>query len=111
MAKTGYVKKSVTLWRSYENMDQIGESDPWKLLCAAIIFQAAADADAIALYGEDSFDLHRYAKGAMDRMTKQDMLRFINSDWLDALLSWQTDLSVDSVAENLYNRLMGVRNT
>lgn len=111
MAKTGYIKKSVTLWRSYENDDLQGESDPWKLLCSAIIFQAAADADAIRLYGEGSFDLHRYAKGAMDCMTKKDMVRFINSDWLDSLLSWQRDISVDSVAENLYNRLMGVRST
>ena len=97
------------LWRSFDFVEQSGMGNPYKLLCAAIIFQAAVDCEAIKKYGEGSFDLARYAKGAFQEMSIPNMMDFINGEWLEYLLSWCDNISVESVRENLINRL-GVNN-
>ena len=34
-----YEKKTASLWRSYDYVEQAGEGNPYKLLCAAIVFR------------------------------------------------------------------------
>ena len=93
------------LWRSYDFVEQSGIGDPYKLLCSAIVFQAAVDCEAIHRYGEGSFDLARYAKGAFQEMSIPNMLDFINGEWLEWLLSWTDCVSIEAVRENLIERL------
>ena len=100
-----YEKKTATLWRSYDYVEQAGEGDPYKLLCSAIVFQAACDCEAIKKYGEATYDLYRYAKGAVVEMSRQSMVDFIESEWLEHLLSWQSEISIEAVKENLLERL------
>lgn len=97
-----------SMWRSYDYMQQCGTGNPYKLLCSAIIFQAAVDCEAIKRYGEGTFMLARYAKGAFQEMSITNMLDFINSEWLEFLLSWTDCVKIDAVRENLIERL-GVR--
>ena len=102
-----YEKKTATLWRSYDYVEQDGRSNPYKLLCSAIIFQTAADCDAVHRYGDGTWDLSRYADGASKEMTTERLTDFIESDWLELLLSWQHDIKIEAVRENLYRRLTG----
>lgn len=102
---TTYEKKTATLWRSYDYVEQAGEGNPFKLLCSAIVFQAACDCEAIKKYGEATYDLYRYAKGAVVEMSRQSMVDFIKGEWLENLLSWQGEISIDAVRENLMERL------
>lgn len=102
--------KEGSLWRSYDYIENAGTTDPYKLLCSAIIFQAAQDCEAIRRCGEGTFSLERYAKGAMNEMTVQAMVNFINSDWLEFLLEWTDCVTIEGVRENLLERL-GVNET
>lgn len=94
-----------SMWRSYENMQQCGTGNPYKLLCSAIVFQAAVDCEAIKRYGEGTFALSRYAKDCNKEMTRKAMTNFINSDWLEFLLCWTDCVKLDAVRENLIERL------
>ena len=76
-------------------------SDPYRLLAAAIIAQAAEDADIIAENGDSVALRQKYGKYC----STGHIAQFINSDWLDNLLSWQTDITVASVCENIVRRL------
>lgn len=100
-----YEKKTAALWRSYDYVEQAGAGDPYKLLCAAIVFQAACDCEAIKKYGEATYDLYRYAKGAVVEMSRQSMVDFIEGEWLEQLMSWQGEVSIEAVKENLLERL------
>lgn len=102
-----YEKKTSTLWRSYDYLEQAGEGDPYKLLCSAIVFQAAVDCEAVNKYGEGTWDLYRYAKGAVIEMSKEQIKNFIEGDWLEYLLSWQSEIDIKAVRENLLRRLNG----
>ena len=93
------------LWRTYENMQQRGTGNPYKLLCSAILFQAAVDCEAIKRYGEGSFELSRYAKDCPKEMTIKAIAKFINSDWLDMLLCWQHQITPEGYCEELVRRL------
>lgn len=99
-----------SLWRSYDFIENAGTSNPYKLLCSAIVFQAAQDCEAIRRYGEDKYFLARYAKGSMTEMSVQAMINFINSDWLELLLEWTDCVTIEGVRENLLERL-GINET
>lgn len=107
---TKYEKKTDRLNRSYDFIDQLGCGDPYKLLSAAIVFQAAVDCDAIKKYGEGTYMLAHYAKGAFQEMSITNMLDFINGEWLDFLLSWQDNITTNGIKENLLERL-GINET
>lgn len=99
------IETTAGLWRSYDFVEQAGVGNPYKLLCSAIVFQAAVDCEAIRRYGEGSFDLARYAKGAFQEMSITNMLDFINGEWLEYLLSWTDCVSIEAIRENLLERL------
>ena len=101
--KSTYERKTDRLNRSFEN--QLMEiRDPYKALAAAIIFQAAVDCQNWTpelekpCYNSSNRNGLRY-------MRRGKLLEFINSDWLDMLLCWQTDITPISVCENLLSRL------
>lgn len=101
-----YVHKTNRLNRSYDNMFMAGadESNPWKLLASAIIFQAAADCQ----YWTPEIEKACYnssTRNGVKYMRKGMLLQFINSDWLDLLLSWQHDIKVEAVCEELIRRM------
>lgn len=104
MSKT-YVRKTDRLNRSFDCLHNAGSTgDPYKLLAAAIIFQAAVDCTAW------SPDLERpvWSNTNMNgiKFRRYSKLReFINSDWLDMLLSWQTEIKPEAVCEELVRRL------
>ena len=49
--------------------------------------------------------MYRYAKGAVVEMSRHSMVDFIKGEWLENLLSWQGEISIDAVRENLMERL------
>ena len=100
--------KTDSLCRSYDFVEQLGTGNPYKLLCAAIVFQCANDCEAVARYGENTPTLAKYAKGAYQEMSVTNILDFINGEWLEFLLSWQDNISVEAVKENLKGRLFNV---
>ena len=99
------LENSAGLWRSYEYENQLGVGNPYKLMCSAIIFQAAVDCEAIKKYGEGTPLLARYAKGAFQEMSIVNVVDFINSDWIEWLLSWTDSVTLEGVRENLLERL------
>lgn len=101
-----YESKSDSIWRSYDYVEQLGTGNPYHLLASAIVFQCAADCEAVKRYGEGSFLLQKYAKGAFQEMSVTSILDFINSEWLEFLLSWQDNISIEAVRENLKARLI-----
>ena len=105
-----YQSKTDRLNKSYDFFEQAGMGNPYKLLCSAIVFQAAVDCEAIRRYGEGSSDLARYAKGAFQEMSIPNMLDFINGEWLEYLLSWTDCVSIEAIRENLIERL-GINET
>ena len=95
--------RSAKLWRTYDSeLVQVG--DPYKLLASAIVFQAAVDCDMVARLGEDSFFFTTHT-GYLPWITKTNLEEFIHSDWLDLLLVWQGDISVNAVRQELERRL------
>ena len=93
--------------RSVNEARVAGEYHPLRMLCSAVIAQAAVDCDLIGMYGEEEI-LNSASKSAVSpkaEMTVAALERFICSDWLDFLLSWQDEFSADSVAEKLWKRL------
>lgn len=101
------VKRHGHVTRSIDSRLIAGEFHPLRLLCAAVIAQAANDCDMIAQYGEEHLrDVTSKSNIApATEMTAKSLEVFICSDWLDLLLSWQTELTPDAVAENLWKRL------
>lgn len=82
-------------------------SDPFRLLAAAIVAQAAEDADIIAENGDSVALRQKYGR----ECSTGYLTSFVNSEWLENLLSWQTDITVASVRENINMRLArGVQN-
>lgn len=88
--------------RSLDNLSNGAVSNPYKLLATAIIAQAAVDC---SLYDQDD-PKAEFKKSSDRRFLTFDALRsFINSDWIDALLSWQHDITAEAVCEELVRRL------
>lgn len=86
------------------NEDHVaGSCNPWALLCSAIIAQAAVDcsnwdpADPEAEWAS--------MKGSRRDLTQEALEDFINSDWLDWLLCWQSEITTLSVREELRSRM------
>ena len=100
-------KKRGHINRVIEASTLAGDFNPYRLLCSAILAQAATDCDMIAHYGEEGL---RKATSKSNIAPATDMTVaaleiFICSDWIDALLSWQNEIRPDAVAENLWKRL------
>lgn len=94
----------VRMNRSFEN-EYLEIHDPYKALAAAVIFQAAVDCTNWSPDIESPCYHTGGAKGAVKFMRKDKLLEFISSDWLDWLLCWQYDISVEAVREELMRRL------
>ena len=99
-----YQNKTDRLNKSYDFFEQAGQGDPWKLLAAAVIFQAAADCQS---YNPDierpCYNSSHFA--GLQYRRRGRLVEFINSDWLDTLLSWQHDVTPEAVREELIRRL------
>jgi hypothetical protein len=80
-----------------------GKTNPYALLAAAVIAQAAVDCSEYdpEIESPDSIDVQR--KGVNCRFNR--LRDFINSDWIDMLLSWQTQVTPEAVCEELVRRL------
>lgn len=104
--KYTYVQKTNCLNRSYDSKMMAGADDstPWKLLASAIIFQAAVDCQNWTPELEKPCYNSSSRKG-IRYMRRGKLREFINSDWLDLLLSWQHDIKVEAVCEELVRRL------
>lgn len=99
-----YQNKTDRLNKSYDFFEQAGQGDPWKLLAAAVIFQAAADCQTYDPEIErPCYNSSRFAGLQYRRRGK--LVEFINSDWLDALLSWQHEITPEAVRDELIRRL------
>lgn len=101
-----YTPKTDRLNRSLSFTPVKGESNPYALLAAAVIMQAAEDCQNFsiddpnrALYNGGMKDGGRYC-------TFKYLRDFINSDWIDMLLSWQTQIKPEAVCEELIRRLI-----
>ena len=86
------------------NEDHVsGSCNPWALLCSAIIAQAAVDCS-----NWDPADPEAEMaglKGSRRYLTQEALESFIDSDWLDWLLSWQSEITTLSVREELRSRM------
>lgn len=94
----------VRLNRSFEN-EYLEINDPYKALAAAIIFQAAVDCQSWSPAIEEPCYYTGGSHGGVRLMRKDKLLEFIGSEWLDWLLCWQHDISVEAVREELTRRL------
>lgn len=97
-----YTRKTDRLNRSYDTNNRARVGNPWYLLASAILFQAAVDCQNWTpeiekpVYGfNDSIRYRRFAK----------LREFINSDWVDELLCWQTAVKPEAYCEELVKRL------
>lgn len=89
--------------RSLDYTVVAGKTDPYALLAAAVIAQAAVDCSEYDPAIEVPYSIEVQRKGINCRF---DRLReFINSDWIDMLLSWQNQVTSDAVREELVRRL------
>ena len=104
MSKKKYDRKTGCMNRSYDFVQQAGAGDPWQLLASAIIFQAAVDCDQWTPEIEQPCYNSSHLAGLQYRR-RGKLLEFINSDWIDMLLSWQTDVRPEAVCEELVRRL------
>lgn len=104
--KYTYVQKTNRLNRSYDSMMMAGtdESNPWKLLASAVIFQAAVDCQNWTPEIEKPC-YSSNQKNGLRYLRRGKLIEFINSDWLDVLLGWQNEITVEAVCEELVRRL------
>lgn len=89
--------------RSLDSFMNRADSNPYKLLAVAVIAQAAVDC---SLYDPD--DPKALLKKSSDRryLTFEALRSFINSDWIDSLLSWQDEITPEGVCNELVRRLV-----
>jgi len=86
------------------NVDHVaGSCNPWALLSAAIIAQAAVDCSNFSF--DDPEATWATHGGSRPYLTLNALRDFINSDWLDMLLCWQKDITPLSVCEELVRRI------
>lgn len=103
-----YQRRTGRLNRSFDICEDQPQGDPWKLLAAAVVFQAAADCDAWDPEIEKPCYNSSHLAGLQYRR-RGKLIEFINSDWLDMLLSWQTEIKPEAVCEELIRRLQHER--
>ena len=102
--KYQYERKTGRLNRSYDFVEQSGAGNPWKLLASAIIFQAAVDCSLWDSEIEKPCYNSSHLAGLQYRRHAK-LVEFINSDWIDMLLSWQKEVRPEAVCEELVRRL------
>ena len=99
-----YVKKDRERFcRSLDYTVVAGKTNPYALLAAAVIAQAAVDCSEYDPAIEMPHSVEVQCKGVNCRFNR--LRDFINSDWLDTLLSWQNQVSPEAVCEELVRRL------
>lgn len=103
-----YERVTTRLNRSYDCMMNAcaDESDPWKLLASAVIFQAAVDCQNWKPEYEEPSYSSSSARNGVRYIRRASLLEFIRSDWLDMLLCWQGEIKPEAVREELTRRLM-----
>ncbi|MBQ1573318.1 MAG: hypothetical protein IIZ78_19520 [Clostridiales bacterium] len=99
-----YVDKKRGLFcRSLNEEHVAGSCNPWALLCSAIIAQAAVDCSN---WDPDDPEAFHVPKSQNRRyLTRSALESFIDSDWLDWLLCWQSAITTLSVREELRSRM------
>ncbi|MBR5845475.1 MAG: hypothetical protein IKY65_04370 [Rikenellaceae bacterium] len=95
-----YHNKTNRLNKSYDVFTQAGDGNPWKLLASAILFQAAVDCQCWTPEIEA-----RRLHGDLRLRRRHALVEFINSDWIDMLLSWQNEIRPEAYCEELVRRL------
>ena len=104
MVNTNQERGPVRLNRSYDSEDTLGIRNPWAALAAAIIFQAAVDCSQWDPEIEQPCYNSSHLAGLQYRR-RGKLIEFINSDWIDQLLSWQNEITPEAVCEELVRRL------
>lgn len=99
-----YIKKDGERFcRSLDYTNVKGKTNPYALLAAAVIAQAAIDCSEYNPAIEVPYSIEVQRKGVNCRFNR--LRDFINSDWVDMLLSWQNQITPESVCEELVRRL------
>lgn len=96
-------KKRGRFCRSLDYAVVAGKTDPYSLLAVAVIAQAAVDCSEYDPAIETSYSIEVQRKGVNCRFNR--LRDFINSDWVDMLLSWQNLITPEAVCEELVRRL------
>lgn len=100
------IRKTDRLNRSFDSFMDAGTSgNPYKLLAAAIIFQAAVDCQNYTPDLENPQYNSMHINGLVYRR-KAKLKEFINSDWIDLLLCWQHEIKPEAVCEELVRRML-----
>lgn len=105
----GIVSKSVMkkdrerFCRSLDYTHVAGKTNPYALLAAAIIAQAAVDCSEYDPAIEAPYSIEVQRKGVNCRFNR--LRDFINSDWIDLLLCWQHEVTPEAVCKELVRRL------
>ena len=89
--------------RSLDYAVVAGKTNPYALLAAAVIAQAAVDCSEYDPSIEVPYSIEVKRKGINCRFDK--LRDFINSDWIDMLLSWQNQITPEAVCEELVRRI------
>lgn len=99
-----YIKQNEERFcRSLDYTLVAGKTNPYALLAAAVIAQAAVDCSEYDPAIETSYSIEVQRKGVNCRFNR--LRDFINSDWVDMLLSWQNQVTPEAVCEELVRRL------
>lgn len=99
-----YIKQNEERFcRSLDYSEVRGKTNPYALLAAAVIAQAAIDCSEWTPEVEKSYSSAVIKKGVNCRFAR--LVDFINSDWIDLLLSWQHEVTPEAVCEELVRRL------
>lgn len=99
-----YIKQNEERFcRSLDYTLVAGKTNPYALLAAAVIAQAAVDCSEYDPAIETSYSIEVQRKGVNCRFNR--LREFINSDWVDMLLSWQNQVSPEAVCEELSRRI------
>ena len=89
--------------RSLDYAVVAGKTNPYALLAAAVIAQAAVDCSEWTPEVEKANSIDVIRNGVNCRFAR--LRDFINSDWIDLLLCWQHEVTPDAVREELIRRL------
>ncbi len=89
--------------RSLDYAEVAGKTEPYVLLAAAVIAQAAVDCSEWTPEAEKANSYDVIKKGVNCRFER--LRDFINSDWIDLLLCWQHEVTPEAVCEELVRRL------
>ena len=103
MMKYVDVGKAGRFRRSLNEDHVAGSCNPWALLSAAIIAQAAVDCSNFS-FDDPNAEAAKHG-GNRKYLTLAALRDFINSDWIDMLLCWQKDITPLSVCEELVRRI------